>query len=93
MCVINPIARRFILPMIAMVTGPDGAPSILHRTYLTNDGRKAPVIEPRRLMPGSIRKRRRLFALRLPETRSGLRRGSKPHCLPRRSSVCPAGLP
>jgi putative DNA primase/helicase len=42
--------------MIAMVSGPDGAPSTLHRTYLTNDGRKAPVIEPRRLMPGSIAK-------------------------------------
>jgi putative DNA primase/helicase len=42
--------------MIAMVTAPDGAPSTLHRTYLTNDGRKAPVIEPRRLMPGSIAK-------------------------------------
>jgi putative DNA primase/helicase len=42
--------------MIAMVTGPDGAPSTLHRTYLTNDGRKAPVTEPRRLMPGIIAK-------------------------------------
>ncbi len=42
--------------MIAMVTGPDGAPSILHRTYLTVDGRKAPVIEPRRLMPGTLAK-------------------------------------
>ncbi len=42
--------------MIAMVTGPDGKPSILHRTYLTEDGRKAPVVEPRRLMPGTIAK-------------------------------------
>jgi putative DNA primase/helicase len=42
--------------MIAMVTGPDGLPSTLHRTYLTNDGRKAPVIEQRRLMPGTIAK-------------------------------------
>jgi len=42
--------------MIAAVTGPDGAPSILHRTYLTFDGRKAPVIEPRRLMPGTFAK-------------------------------------
>jgi putative DNA primase/helicase len=41
---------------IAMVTGPDGAPSILHRTYLTVDGHKAPVIEPRRLMPGTFAK-------------------------------------
>jgi len=42
--------------MIAMVTGSDGAPTTLHRTYLTDDGRKAPVIEPRRLMPGNVSK-------------------------------------
>jgi putative DNA primase/helicase len=42
--------------MIAMVTGPDGSPSILHRTYLTGDGHKAQVIKPRRLMPGTIAK-------------------------------------
>jgi putative DNA primase/helicase len=42
--------------MIAMVTAPDGRPSILHRTYLTSDGRKASVDAPRRLMPGTIAK-------------------------------------
>ena len=42
--------------MIAMVTAPDGAPSSLHRTYLTADGRKASVDEPRRMMPGTIAK-------------------------------------
>jgi putative DNA primase/helicase len=42
--------------MIAMVTGPDGAPSILHRTYLTADGRKASVDAPRRMMPGTVAK-------------------------------------
>lgn len=42
--------------MIAMVTGPDGAPSILHRTYLTDDGCKAPVVEPRLFMQGTIAK-------------------------------------
>jgi putative DNA primase/helicase len=42
--------------MIAMVTGPDGAPSILHRTYLTAEGRKASVISPRRFMPGTVAK-------------------------------------
>jgi putative DNA primase/helicase len=42
--------------MIAMVTGPDGTPSILLRTYLTVDGGKAPVAEPRRLMSGTIAK-------------------------------------
>jgi putative DNA primase/helicase len=40
--------------MIALVTGPDGAPVILHRTYLTVDGRKAPLEAPKRLTPGSI---------------------------------------
>jgi putative DNA primase/helicase len=40
--------------MIAMVTGPDGTPSTLHRTYLTDDGRKAAVREPRLWMPGII---------------------------------------
>jgi len=42
--------------MIAMVTGPDGAASTLQRTYLTADGRKAPVHAPRRMMPGTIAK-------------------------------------
>jgi putative DNA primase/helicase len=42
--------------MIAMVTGPDGRPSTLHRTYITLDGRKAPVDTPRRFMPGIIAK-------------------------------------
>ncbi len=46
----------FYPAMIAMVTGADGAPSILHRTYLTVDGYKAPVEEPRRLMPGTVAK-------------------------------------
>ena len=39
-----------------MVTGPDGAPSTLHRTYLTADGRKAEVEKPRLLMPGPFPK-------------------------------------
>ncbi len=42
--------------MIAMVTGPDGQPATLHRTYLTAEGRKAEVESPRRLMPGTIPK-------------------------------------
>lgn len=42
--------------MIAMVMGPDGKPAILHRTYLTEDGRKADVEAPRRLMPGTVPK-------------------------------------
>ena len=42
--------------MIAMVSGPDGAPATLHRTYLSADGAKADVESPRRLMPGQIPK-------------------------------------
>jgi putative DNA primase/helicase len=42
--------------MIAMVTGSDGTPSILHRTYLTADGLKASLDAPRRLMPGTVAK-------------------------------------
>jgi putative DNA primase/helicase len=42
--------------MLAMVRAPDGLPSILHRTYLTLDGRKADVGCVRRLMPGTVAK-------------------------------------
>jgi hypothetical protein len=35
---------------VALVTGADGVPVTVHRTYLTADGRKAPVPEPRKLM-------------------------------------------
>ncbi len=40
--------------MVAMVSGPDGTPATLHRTYLSQDGGKAPVEVPRRLMPGVV---------------------------------------
>ena len=36
--------------MVALVTGADGMPVTVHRTYLTADGRKAPVPEPKKLM-------------------------------------------
>lgn len=42
--------------MVAKVTGPDGKPSNIHRTYLSAFGEKAPVESPRRMMPGSIAK-------------------------------------
>jgi putative DNA primase/helicase len=38
--------------MVALVSGPDGRPVTLHRTYLTEMGAKAPVEAPRRQMPG-----------------------------------------
>jgi hypothetical protein len=43
--------------MVARVVDPGGVPVTLHRTYLTRDGRKAPVAEPRKLMaaPGMLR--------------------------------------
>jgi hypothetical protein len=42
--------------MVARVVGPVGAPVSLHRTYLTRDGTKALVAEPRKLMvaPGIL---------------------------------------
>ena len=36
--------------MVALVTAADGMPVTVHRTYLTADGRKAPVTEPKKLM-------------------------------------------
>jgi hypothetical protein len=36
--------------MVALVTGSDGLPVTVHRTYLTPDGCKAPVREPKKLM-------------------------------------------
>jgi hypothetical protein len=36
--------------LLALVTGSEGTPVTLHRTYLTADGRKAPVAAPRKLM-------------------------------------------
>jgi phage/plasmid primase-like uncharacterized protein len=41
--------------MVALVTGADGAPVTVHRTYLTLDGRKAPMLAPKKLMgyPGN----------------------------------------
>lgn len=33
--------------MLAVFVGPDSTPSGLHRTYLTEDGRKAPVVSPK----------------------------------------------
>lgn len=43
--------------MVAPVTSPKGELITLHRTYLTEDGRKAPVVAPRKLMayPGDLR--------------------------------------
>jgi putative DNA primase/helicase len=42
--------------LLAKLTAPDGTPSNIHRTYLTELGRKAPVESPRRMMPGSVAK-------------------------------------
>jgi phage/plasmid primase-like uncharacterized protein len=53
--------------IIAMVTGADGRPVTIHRTYLTPDGEKAPVESPKKLM--SYPKDRKLIggAIRLVE--------------------------
>jgi putative DNA primase/helicase len=40
--------------MLARFWAPDGASSTIHRTYLTQDGQKAPVDPVRMLMPGDV---------------------------------------
>jgi putative DNA primase/helicase len=40
--------------MLAMVMAPDGTPATLHKTYLTAQGEKAPVCEPRKFCEGTI---------------------------------------
>lgn len=40
--------------MIAMLHDKNGKPCNLHRTYLTMDGKKADVEQPRKMMPGKI---------------------------------------
>lgn len=40
--------------MLALVTGGDGKPVNIHRTYLTADGQKAAVEPVRRMMPGEV---------------------------------------
>lgn len=42
--------------MLALVRDPSGSPATLHRTFLTPEGEKAPVPDPRRIMPGEIPK-------------------------------------
>ena len=37
--------------LMACVMAPDGSPVTIHRTFLTNDGRKAPVESPKKLCP------------------------------------------
>jgi putative DNA primase/helicase len=40
--------------MLAMVTGPDNTPITIHRAYLTHDGRKAAVANPRKLFSAVV---------------------------------------
>lgn len=59
-----------LLPaMLAMVTDAAGCPVNLHRTFLTFDGHKAAVNEPKKLMPGPLPKG---SAVRLTPTASTL---------------------
>jgi putative DNA primase/helicase len=48
--------------MVAEVSAPDGSMVSVHRTYLTMEGAKAAVEEPRRLTPGPLGKG---YAIRL----------------------------
>jgi putative DNA primase/helicase len=40
--------------MVARLTAPNGHPSTVHRTYITEDGKKAPVESPKKFVAGSI---------------------------------------
>jgi putative DNA primase/helicase len=40
--------------MVALLVKPNGEPDHLHRTYLTPDGQKAPVFQPRLMMLGPL---------------------------------------
>ena len=40
--------------MVAQIVGPDGIAVNLHRTWLTEDGHKAPVDPARKIMPGTV---------------------------------------
>ncbi|QXP89651.1 DUF7146 domain-containing protein [Methylococcus capsulatus] len=40
----------FFPAIVALVTGASGKPVALHRTYLTDDGRKAPVASPKKVL-------------------------------------------
>lgn len=55
-CLYSGEPKRWFPAMVAMVVGPDGKAATLHRTYLTEEGEKAPVEAPRRVMPGMIPK-------------------------------------
>lgn len=55
-CLYHDDEKAYYPAMLAKVTGPDGKPSTVHRTYLEKDGRKARVASPRRLMPGKVEK-------------------------------------
>jgi putative DNA primase/helicase len=50
-CRWNP--ERSFPAMLAVIEGTDGH-ALLHRTFLTADGHKAPVDDPRRMMPGKF---------------------------------------
>ncbi len=48
-------ARRFPA-MLAKVSAPDGKPCQIHRTFLSPDGTKSPVPQPKKLMQGGLAK-------------------------------------
>ncbi|MGO4337828.1 toprim domain-containing protein [Labrys sp. KB_33_2] len=55
-CRYNDEVPTFHPALIAMMRDAEGRPAILHRTYVTKDGQKAPVSDPRRIMQGTVPK-------------------------------------
>lgn len=67
--------RSYHPAMIAMVTGPDGKPANIHRTYLTGGGRKADVESPRKMMSGQLPKGSAVRLAEAPGERLGIAEG------------------
>lgn len=50
----NGESRATFPGMLAIVSGPDGKPVTMHRTYLTTEGGKAEVESAKKLLPGNV---------------------------------------
>ncbi|MEK8089907.1 DUF7146 domain-containing protein [Thermithiobacillus plumbiphilus] len=64
-------SKTFHPAMLAAVQGPDGGLVSIHRTYLIADGAKAPVPEPKKLMPAIAEGATRGAAIRLFPVQNG----------------------
>lgn len=54
-CIRHPQTERLHPAMVARIDGPDGQPVAVHRTFLTEDGRKLDTVEKAKLVLGDMR--------------------------------------